>query len=287
MMNRKSLEEQFFRRLTQLTTVLLFVVLTWIIATILYRGIPAMSWDMITKVPQGGFYFGKEGGVLNAIIGSFYLAGGATLCAIFVSLPVALFMNIHLVKYQSFLTRIRLLLDILWGVPAIVYGAFGFTLMLYFGLRASLLAGIITVAIMICPIMIRAMDEVLRTIPRGLMEASYSLGSTRTETAFKIYARKALPGLTTAVLLALGKGIGDAAAVLFTAGFTDYIPENLLQPTATLPLSIFFQLSSPIEAVRERAYAAAIILTVIILLFSLTGRGISTLYKKYSANGND
>ncbi|SMO87153.1 phosphate transport system permease protein [Gracilimonas mengyeensis] len=286
-MNRKSLEEQFFRRLTQLTTVLLFVVLTWIIATILYRGIPAMSWDMITKVPQGGFYFGKEGGVLNAIIGSFYLAGGATLCAIFVSLPVALFMNIHLVKYQSFLTRIRLLLDILWGVPAIVYGAFGFTLMLYFGLRASLLAGIITVAIMICPIMIRAMDEVLRTIPRGLMEASYSLGSTRTETAFKIYARKALPGLTTAVLLALGKGIGDAAAVLFTAGFTDYIPENLLQPTATLPLSIFFQLSSPIEAVRERAYAAAIILTVIILLFSLTGRGISTLYKKYSANGND
>lgn len=286
-MNRKSFEEQFFRRLTQLTTFLLFVVLTWIIATILYRGIPAMSWDMITQVPQGGFYFGKEGGVLNAIVGSFYLAGGATLCAIFVSLPVALFMNIHLIKYRSVLTRIRLLLDILWGVPAIVYGAFGFTLMLFFGLRASLLAGIITVAIMICPIMIRAMDEVLRTIPRGLMEASYSLGSTRTETAFKIYARKALPGLTTAVLLALGKGIGDAAAVLFTAGFTDYIPENLLQPTATLPLSIFFQLSSPIEAVRERAYAAAIILTVIILLFSLTGRGISTLYKKYSANGTN
>jgi phosphate transport system permease protein len=286
-MNRKSFEEQFFRRLTQLTTVLLFVVLTWIIATILYRGIPALSWNMITQVPQGGFYFGKEGGVLNAIVGSFYLAGGATLCAIFVSLPVALVMNIHLIKYRRFLTRIRLLLDILWGVPAIVYGAFGFSLMLYFGLRASLLAGIITVAIMICPIMIRAMDEVLRTIPRGLVEASYSLGSTRTETAFKIYARKALPGLTTAVLLALGKGIGDAAAVLFTAGFTDYIPENLLQPTATLPLSIFFQLSSPIEAVRERAYAAAIILTVIILLFSLTGRGISTLYKKYSANGTD
>ncbi|WP_234572438.1 PstA family ABC transporter permease [Rhodohalobacter sp. 614A] len=286
-MNKKLFEEKFFKYLTRLTTWLLFVVLGWIIATILYRGIPAMSWDMITKVPQGGFYFGKEGGVLNAIIGSFYLAGGATLCAIVVSLPVALFMNIHMIKHRKTLIRIRLLLDILWGVPAIVYGAFGFTLMLFIGLRASLLAGIITVAIMICPIMIRAMDEVLRTIPRGLMEASYSLGSTQTETAFKIYARKALPGLTTAILLALGKGVGDAAAVLFTAGFTDYIPENLLQPTATLPLSIFFQLSSPIEAVRERAYAAAIILTILILLFSLTGRGISTLYKKYTANGTD
>lgn len=283
-MNRRSIEERFFRLLSKGATWFIFIALGWIIVTILYKGIPAMSWDMITKVPQGGYYFGKEGGVLNAIVGSFYLAGGATLCALVISLPVALFMNVFMVAHQKMLVRIRFLLDILWGVPAIVYGAFGFTLMLFFGIRASLLAGIITIAIMICPIMIRAMDEVLRVIPRGLMEASFSLGSTRTETAFNVYARKALPGLITAVLLALGKGIGDAAAVLFTAGFTDYIPENLLQPAATLPLAIFFQLSSPIEAVRDRAYAAAIILTLLILAFSLAGRIISSLYNKYTAS---
>jgi phosphate transport system permease protein len=170
------------------------------------------------------------------------------------------------------LIGIRFFLDILWGIPSIVYGAFGFILLMYLGYRNSLGAGIVTVAALISPIMIRAMDEVLKTIPIGLQEASYAMGSNKTETAYKVFFRQALPGLATAILLAFGRGIGDAASVLFTAGYTDHVPTSLSDPTATLPLAIFFQLGSPMPEVQNRAFAAAIILTFIVLCVSVTAR---------------
>jgi phosphate transport system permease protein len=184
-------------------------------------------------------------------------------------------MNTYLIKYGRTLTGIRFFLDVLWGVPSIVYGAFGFTIMIYFGLKSSLGFAVLTVGAMISPIMIRAMDEVLKTTPIGLQEASYALGSTKTETAYKVLFRQALPGFATAVLLAFGRGIGDAASVLFTAGYTDYIPRSFSDPTATLPLAIYFQLGSPIPEVQNRAYAAAIILTFIVLVISVSARLLS------------
>lgn len=281
MLRRKRVEEQIFKSLGALATYLIIAVMLYLIIVILKNGCRALNWDMLSKVPQGGFYFGEEGGILNAIIGSFYLAIGATVLAFLIGLPVALFMNVHLIRHCFWLNRIRFFLDVLWGVPSIVYGAFGFTVMLFLGLRASLLAGILTVTLLIVPIMIRSIDEVVKTVPKGLLESSYALGSTRSEVALKVYIRQALPGIVTAILLSFGRGIGDAASVLFTAGYTDYIPTSLSQPTATLPLAIFFQLSSPIPAVRERAYASAVVLTVIILIVSLTARFISAIYRKH------
>lgn len=281
MLRRKRVEEQIFKSLGALATYLIIAVMLYLIIVILKNGCRALNWDMLSKVPQGGFYFGEEGGILNAIIGSFYLAIGATVLAFLIGLPVALFMNVHLIRHCFWLNRIRFFLDVLWGVPSIVYGAFGFTVMLFLGLRASLLAGILTVTLLIVPIMIRSIDEVVKTVPKGLLESSYALGSTRSEVALKVYIRQALPGIVTAILLSFGRGIGDAASVLFTAGYTDYIPTSLSQPTATLPLAIFFQLSSPIPAVRERAYASAVVLTVIILIVSLTARFISAKYRKH------
>lgn len=251
-----------------------------IIFSIFYRGLGSLSWEMISQTPKGGFYFGKEGGILNAIIGSLYLSFGATLLAVIVGIPIALYMNVYLVKHKRFVNAIRFFMDLLWGVPSIVYGAFGFTIMVMFGMKASLMAGIITVSIFILPIMVRGLDEVLKTVPRGLMEASLSLGSTKSETAFRVFLRQTIPGLTTAILLSFGRAIGDAASVLFTTGYTDYIPTSLSQPTATLPLAIFFQLSSPIEEVRNRAYASALILTVIILIISIVSRLVSSKYNK-------
>ncbi len=277
---RRKLEENFFRVLSGIFTLVIVFVLVHIIWSIFEKGVSALSWQMITQEPKGGFYLGKEGGILNAIAGSFYLAIAATVLAFIISLPVALFMNIYLIKYSRTLMGIRFFLDVLWGVPSIVYGAFGFVIMIYFGLRTSLGAGIVTVGVMIAPIMIRAMDEVLKTIPIGLQEASYALGSTKTEVAYKIFFRQALPGFATAVLLAFGRGIGDAASVLFTAGFTDYIPKKLGDPAATLPLSIFFQLGSPIDEVQARAYASAIILVFIVLVISISARLLSGFSKK-------
>ena len=234
-----------------------------------------MNLDMLIRTPQGGFYLGKEGGVLNAILGSLILALGATLLAVIISLPVVIFLNLYSSPTSRLAGFIRFSFDVLWGVPSIVYGAFGFTVMLYFGLGASLLAGIITVALLILPIMSRAMDEVVRMIPSELIEASYALGATRLEIAIKVITRQALPGITTAVLIAFGRGIGDAASVIFTTGFSDAVPTSLLRPAATLPLAIFFQLGTPIPEVQDRAYASALILTGIILAISILSRLIA------------
>lgn len=154
--------------------------------------------------------------------------------------------------------------------------------MLFFGLRASLLGGIIAVSLLLLPIMSRAMDEVIRMVPEELSDASYALGATRLETAFKVVARQALPGIITAVLIAFGRGIGDAASVIFTAGFTDYIPYSLLRPAATLPLAIFYQLGAPFPEVQQRAYASAFILTGIILTISITSRLLTMRYTKHT-----
>lgn len=281
MLKIKKYEEQFFRVLMFLSTSIIVLALLLIIFSILYKGLPSLSWQMISQTPKGGFYFGKEGGILNAIIGSLYLSLGATFLAFIIGLPVALYMNIHLVKRKKLVNTVRFFLDLLWGVPSIVYGAFGFAVMLFFGIKTSLLAGIITVTLFVIPIMVRGMDEVLKTVPRGLMESTFSLGSTKSETAYRVFFRQCITGITTAVLLSFGRAIGDAASVLFTTGYTDHIPTSLSQPTATLPLAIFFQLSSPIEEVKQRAFASAVVLTVIILIISILSRVFSRKYQKH------
>jgi phosphate transport system permease protein len=245
-----------------------------ILYTIFSKGVGSLTWEMVSKIPEGGFYIGKGGGVLNAIVGSIYITLGSTLLGLLVSLPIVIYINVY-AKKNSFLTNItRLCYDILFGIPSIVYGAFGFAIMVYMGLKTSLLAGVITVTLLIIPILVRAIDEAVRVVPEDMSNAVYSLGGTRYETA-KIILRQSIPGIITAILLSFGRAIGDAACVLFTAGFTDSIPTSLDQPAATLPLSIFFQLSSPIQEVQNRAYASAVILTIIVLIISISAKLVS------------
>lgn len=280
-MDRRKIEENIFKGLMITSTLIILSGLVLILITIVLKGLPAMNLVMITQTPKGGYYLGKEGGILNAIVGSLYLAGGSTFLTILISLPVVLYLNVYTKKNSHLVAFTRFSFDILWGVPSIVYGAFGFTIMLFFGLRASLLGGIIAVSLLILPIMSRSMDEVIRMVPEELLEASYALGATRFETAMKIITRQALPGILTAVLIAFGRAIGDAASVIFTAGFTDSIPYSLFHPTATLPLAIFFQLGTPFPEVQERAYASALILTVIILIISIVSRILTRKFTKY------
>lgn len=266
----KRLEEWIMVGLMIASLVAVIGSLCLIVATVLIKGLPALNLNMLVQTPQGGYYLGKEGGILNAILGSLALAGGATLLSLLAGLGVALYLRSF--APQRLGHWVRLAMDVLWGIPSIVYGAFGFTLLLWLGLRASLLGGIITLALLELPIMVRAMDEVLAMTPFELEEAAFALGATRLETAFKVLTRQAGSGLLTAVLLAFGRGIGDAAVVLFTAGYTDRLPTGLLRPAASLPLAVFFQLGTPIPEVRERAYAAALVLMAIVLLISLGTR---------------
>ncbi|UCD39207.1 MAG: phosphate ABC transporter permease PstA [Fidelibacterota bacterium] len=280
-MKLRTVEEKLFQLLMIAATILIVTSLVVILVTVLVKGLPALRLSMITQIPKGGFYLGKEGGILNAILGSFYLAGGATILAILISLPIVIYFNVYASKGSVFVNLCRFSLDVLWGVPSIVFGAFGFTIMLFFGLRASLLGGIIAVALLILPVMSRAMDEVVKMVPRDLLNASYSLGATRLETSVKVVVRQALPGILTAVLIAFGRGIGDAASVIFTAGFTDAIPTSLMRPAATLPLAIFFQLGTPFPEVQERAYASALVLTIMILVISIVSRILTRSFTKH------
>jgi phosphate transport system permease protein len=248
--------------------------LVLILATVVWKGASALNLAMLIQTPKGGYYLGREGGILNAIAGSLYLAGGATVLALAVALPIAIYLQTYAARTRH-AELVRLALDILWGVPSIVYGAFGFIIMLWLGMRASLLGGIIALAFLELPIMIRGMDEAIGMVPPALKEASYALGATRLQTAFRVVVRQTAPGLLTAVLLAFGRGIGDAASVLFTAGYTDRLPDSLLGPAASLPLAVFFQLGTPFPAVQERAYASALVLTAIVLGLSLISRSLA------------
>jgi phosphate transport system permease protein len=278
---RRRIEENIFKFLMVLSFLLVASSLGFILLTVLVKGLPAMNWAMVSQTPKGGYYLGKEGGIYNAIIGSLYLAGGGTLLALVISLPLALFLEVY-AQRSRMANVIRLSLDVLWGIPSIVYGAFGFIIMLSLHMRSSLLGGIIVLALLELPIMVRAMDEVIRLTPPDLEAASLALGATRLETAIHVVARQVLPGIVTAILLAFGRGIGDAASVLFTAGYTDRIPTSLLRPVASLPLAVFFQLNTPYPEVQRRAYAAALILTLIVLVISLGSRWLSGRLSKYA-----
>lgn len=280
-MKPRYLEEAVVLFFMRLSILLVVGALGIILATIVLKGLPYLSWEIISQTPKGGFYLGKGGGILNAIIGSLYLALGGTLLAFVFSLPIALYLEVYAprLRWGYF---VRLALDVLWGIPSIVYGAFGFTIMLALGLRASLLGGILTLALLELPIMTRAMDEVIRMMPFDLEEASYALGSTRREAAFNVVVRQMLPGIATAVLLAFGRGIGDAASVLFTAGYTDRIPTSLFRPVASLPLAVFFQLGTPFPEVQGRAYASALILTIIVLAISLGSRWLANRLGRFT-----
>jgi phosphate transport system permease protein len=275
----RKIEEQIFKFLMRLSAAIIVGGFFFIVFTIAKKGIPAMNLDMITKTPQGGFYFGKEGGVLNAIIGSLYVALGASVAALLISIPIVVYLNVYLKKSSKLAATTRLAYDVLFGIPSIVYGAFGFTIMVYFGMRASLLGGIIAVTLLVIPIMIRTIDEAIRTVPKDLVDATRSLGATRLESS-RMVLRQSAPAILTAILLAFGRGIGDAASVLFTAGFSDNIPTSLHDAAPTLPLAIFFQLSSPVKEVQARAYAAALILTIIVLLISVSARILSKRFSK-------
>ena len=275
-------EENIFRVLMVLSTALVVGSLALIIGIIAWKGFPSLNLQMLTQTPKGGYYLGKEGGILNAIIGSIYLALGATLMALLISLPVVLYLNIYLRRKSPFGMVVRFVMDILWGIPSVVYGAFAFIIMIMLGWRASLGAGIVAVSLFELPIMVRAMDEVLRMVPREVEEASYGLGATRLETALRVVVRQVVPGILTALLMAFGRGIGDTASVLFTAGFTDRIPHSLAEPAATLPRAIFFQLGTPFPYVLGRAYAAAAVLTFIVLAVSVLARLLGRRYSKHT-----
>lgn len=280
LLNLRILEESLFKALMIGSIVIVLGSLAIIVGLVVSNGAPALSLEMITQTSSGEYYLGKGGGILNAILGSLVLALPATGIAYCVGLAIALYLQ------RDFLNPriagfIRSTLDVLWGIPSIIYGIFCFLFMIVLGIRASVLAGIIALTLLEIPIITRYIDEAIKLVPLGLKEGAYSLGSTKFETAMKVVRRQAFPGILAGVLLGLGRGIGDAASILFTAGFSNQIPTALSDSTAALPTMIYQLYTSPILLVRQRASAAAFILLMIVLVISIVSRLLTRRYRKH------
>lgn len=278
MKNSKFIEEKVVKALMWVAVSLVVLVVASIICTIFVKGFGSLSWDMVTKVPGRNWNTTDDGGFINAIWGSIIVVAPATLIAMVVSIPVVFYMNLYRRRSNWLSYVARLAYDVLYGIPSIVYGAFAFMIMVMVGMRASVLGGIIVSTLLIIPMFIRNGDEISKSVPDDMIDAAYSLGATKWET-LKVVVRQVLPGMATATLLAVGKAIGDAAAVMFTAGFSDSMATSLSSPTATLPLAIFNWVTMP-DPFPGRAYAAALVLTVIVLILSLGGRWITDHFTK-------
>lgn len=278
MKNSKFIEEKVVKALMWVSVSLVILVVTSIICTIFVKGFGSLSLDMVTKVPGRNWNTTDDGGFINAIWGSVIVGAPATLIAMVVSIPVVFYMNLYRRRSNWLSYVARLAYDVLYGIPSIVYGAFAFMIMVMVGMRASVLGGIIVSTLLIIPMFIRNGDEISKSVPDDMIDAAYSLGATKWET-LKVVVRQVLPGMATATLLAVGKAIGDAAAVMFTAGFSDSMASSLSSPTATLPLAIFNWVTMP-DPFPGRAYAAALVLTVIVLILSLGGRWITNHFTK-------
>lgn len=205
--------------------------------------------------------------MMPAIISTVYITALSLLMAV----PVGIFSAIYLVEYakrgSKLVKVIRTTTETLQGIPSIVYGLFGYILfVITLGWSYSLLAGAVTLAIMILPLIIRTTEEALISVPDSYREGSFGLGAGKLRTVFKIILPCAVPGILAGVILAIGRIVGESAALIFTAGTVAQVPGSLFESARTLSVHMYALLSEGLYT--EEAYATAVVLLVLVILIN-------------------
>ena len=247
-----------------LLTALALGALLFIIAFILANGLPHVTWEFLTKSPES---MGRKGGVLPMIAGTAWVTG----LAVLIAAPIGVATAIYLTEYtrEGRLTAIiRFGADCLAGIPSIIFGLFGFVFfVITLGWGFSILAGAMTLAIMVLPTIIRTSEEAIRAVPRSYREVSYGLGSTRWQMVTRVVLRSALPGISTGIVLSVGRSISETAAVMLTAGSSLGFPRTVFDSTRTLALHFYILSREGIS--MPHAYATASTLIVAILAINM------------------
>lgn len=254
--------------LSGLAFVLLGGAMVWILVVVFERGYHAINWQVLTTITQG-----VGGGLLNAIEGTSLLALGGILLAA----PIGLAAGIYLAEFDAgFLApAIRFLADVLVGVPSIVIGYFCYiTLVTGLDWKFSLAAGSIALAIISLPYITRTTEMALRQVPRGVREAAYALGAGDGRVTMGICVRMALPGILTGILLALAISVGETAPLIYTADWSNYLWSGHLtnEPIGYLTYAIWSFITEPYESAHMLAYAAALFVTLFVLVISIVTR---------------
>jgi len=240
------------------------LILIFILYDIFSNGLPYVTIDFLTESPRN---LGRGGGIFPAIIGTFYLVIGSILIA----LPLGIGAAIYLVEYtkENILTRfIRTATDLLNGTPSIVFGLFGFTfLVLFLGFGISLFAGMITLALMVLPTVIRTTEEALKSVPDSLREGSYALGATRWQTVRRVVLPPSVPGIITGAILSIGRAAGETAPIMFTAVvfMQRRLPDSFFDPVMALPYHLFI-LATNVPGARNNQYATAVVLLFLVIM---------------------
>jgi phosphate transport system permease protein len=239
-------------------------ILIIIVAIIFFKGFPHVNLAFILSFPED---MGREGGIFPAIVGTIQLA----LLSILLATPLGLGTAIFLTEYtkESLFTKfIRFGVESLAGIPSILYGLFGF---IFFVIKLkmgwSLLAGVLTMTIMILPTIIRTSEEAIRAVPRQLRIVSYSLSASKWETIKKVVLPAAMPGILTGIMLSIGRAVGETAAIIFTMGSSLRLPLSLMDSGRTMAVHFYILAREGIS--MEKAYGTAVVLVLSILLINI------------------
>jgi phosphate transport system permease protein len=242
--------------------------LGWILIEVCRLGIAALSPDLFTRMTPAP---GSPGGLANAIVGSLILVGLAMLAAT----PVGILAGIYLAEYgerSPLAAATRFVNDILLSAPSIVIGLFVYALVVASMKRFSGLAGVVALALIVLPVVIRTTENMLQLVPNGLREAAFALGAPKRKVVMAITARAARAGIVTGVLLAAARISGETAPLLFTALSNQFWSVSLLEPMANLPVTIFKFAMSPFVDWQQLAWAGVLIITAGVLALNITAR---------------
>lgn len=256
-------------------------VLVWILAFILVRGIGTVSWEFLTSMPDDGM---TGGGILPAIVGTICLSVGSMIFAF----PIGVLSGIYLNEYAGngkIIRFIRMMTNNLSAIPSIVFGLFGMALFVNgLGFGDSILAGSLTLGILVLPVVIRTTEEALKQVDDSYRHGSLALGASKLQTIFKVVLPMAMPNVLTGLILSLGRVSGETAPILFTvaAYFLPKLPTSIFDQVMALPYHLYVLSTSgtDIEASRSMAFGTAFVLVMIVLILNLIANALRRYFSK-------
>ena len=245
----------------------LFLVLIYVII----KGANRFNWSLFTELPPAALESG--GGIANAIVGTIILVGIGAL----ISIPIGVLAAVYLSEFSSsrIARWIRFACNVLSGVPSIIIGIFAYGIIVLNTNSFSAYAGGFALAILMLPIIVRATDEALQLVPQEIRWASVAVGASSFHTVLQIVLPAALPAILTGITLAVARAAGETAPLIFTALFTQFWPSKLLQPIPSLSVLIYNYATVPYQNQQELAWAASLILVLLILLTSIVSRWVT------------
>lgn len=243
-------------------------ILIFIVGFVFYKGLGTINWNFLSNTYPNG-------GIFPMILGTIYIV----LLTLFVATPIGIVTALYLNEYAEkniFTDILRFAIDALVSIPSIVYGLFGFSLFVtILSLGYSILAGALTLSIMILPLIIRTVEETLKTVPKEMKEGSLALGASKTQTIFKVIIPYSLSGIVTSVILGMSRIISESAPLILTAGVVYKIPTSVMSSSRTLTTHLYYLVSEGVgQSALDQAYGTAVVLIIVIVILNVVTKYI-------------